>query len=125
MSNKLPPKTLGALGESLAADYLSHHGYRILERNWRWTRGEIDLIAEKDGEIVFVEVKARRSHRYGTPQDAVTRAKQHKLIQSAYAYLEDSNRHRSPWRIDVVALDLHADGQVERLDHIENAVRGN
>ncbi len=125
MSNKLPPKTLGALGESLAADYLSHHGYRILERNWRWTRGEIDLIAEKDGEIVFVEVKARRSHRYGTPQDAVTRAKQHKLIQSAYAYLEDSHRHRSPWRIDVVALDLHADGQVERLDHIENAVRGN
>jgi putative endonuclease len=124
MSDKLPPKTLGALGESLAADYLTHHGYRILERNWRWTRGEIDLIAEKDGEIVFVEVKARRSHRYGTPQDAVTRAKQHKLIRSAYAYLEDSNRNRSPWRIDVVALDLHTDGKVERLDHIENAVRG-
>jgi len=125
MSDKLHPKALGALGESLAADYLSDHGYRILERNWRWTRGELDLIAEKDGEIIFVEVKARRSHRYGTPQDAVTRAKQHKLINSAYAYLENSDRHHSPWRIDVVALDLRNDGQVKRLDHIEDAVRGN
>ena len=69
MSDKLSPKKLGVLGESLASDYLTHHGYRILERNWRWPRGEIDLIVEKDGEIVFVEVKARRSHRYGTPQD--------------------------------------------------------
>ncbi len=124
MSDKLSSKQLGALGESLAADYLTHHGHRILERNWRWSRGEIDLITEKDGEIIFVEVKARRSHRFGTPQDAVTRAKQHKLIQSAYAYLENSSRHRSPWRIDVVALDLHSDGQVDRLDHLENAVRG-
>lgn len=124
MSDKLSPKKLGALGESLAANYLARHGYRVLERNWRWPRGEIDLIAEKNGEIIFVEVKARRSHRFGTPQDAVTRAKQHKLIRSAYAYLENSSLHRSPWRIDVVALDFDADGQLDRLDHIENAVRG-
>ncbi|MCZ6529111.1 MAG: YraN family protein [Chloroflexi bacterium] len=112
------------LGESLAANYLLNHGYRILDRNWRWRKGEIDLIVEKDGEIIFVEVKARRTHSYGTPQEAVTRAKQKKLIQSAYAYLESSNHAQSPWRIDVVALDLHSDGQVDRLDHIENAVRG-
>ncbi|MFV1857844.1 MAG: YraN family protein [Anaerolineales bacterium] len=125
MSSELPPNELGTLGESLAADYLLNHGYRILDRNWRWRGGEIDLIAEKDGGIIFVEVKARRSHSFGTPQEAVTRAKQQKLIQSAYAYLEDSSYAQSPWRIDVVALDLHSDGRVDRLDHIENAVRGN
>ena len=125
MQGQLSPKELGTLGESLAADYLLNHGYHILDRNWRWPKGEIDLIAEKDGEIIFVEVKARRSHSFGTPQEAVTRAKQQKLIQSAYAYLEGLSHIRPLWRIDVVALDFRSDGQMDRLDHIENAVHGN
>jgi len=115
-------KEIGALGEELAAKHLAAKGYRVLDRNWRWRQGEIDLVAEKDGEIVFVEVKARRSHAFGTPEEAVTRAKQRKLIRTAYAYLA---RHGSPntrWRIDVIALDLNAQGEVVRLEHLENAV---
>jgi len=79
-------------------------------------------VAEKDGEIVFVEVKARRSHAFGTPEEAVTRAKQRKLIRTAYAYLARQGSPNTPWRIDVIALDLNAQGEVVRLEHLENAV---
>lgn len=124
MSRILGAKELGALGESLAADYLRDHGYRILERNWRWRRGEIDLVTAKDGEVVFVEVKARRSHRYGTPEESITYAKRTKLIQSAYAYLDSNDNRDARWRIDVVAIDFDGEGIVIRLEHIVSAVEG-
>ena len=122
--NTQDSKVLGARGEELAARHLTEHGYRILERNWRWGQGEIDLVAEKDGEVVFVEVKARRSHAFGAPEEAVTRAKQRKLVQTAYAYLARERRQNARWRIDVVALDLNAQGEVTRLEHIVSAVEG-
>jgi putative endonuclease len=115
-------KEIGAHGEELAAKHLAANGYRVLDRNWRWRRGEIDLVVEKGGEIVFVEVKARRSHTFGTPEEAVTRAKQRKLVQTAYAYLARHGRPDTRWRIDVIALDLSAQGEVIRLEHLENAV---
>ena len=115
-------KEIGAHGEELALKHLAASGYRLLDRNWRWRQGELDLVVEKDGEIVFVEVKARRSHAFGTPEEAVTRAKQRKLIQTAYAYLARHGRTDTRWRIDVIALDLSAQGEVIRLEHLENAV---
>lgn len=115
-------KELGGHGEELAAKHLAANGYRVLDRNWRWPQGEIDLVAEKDGEIIFVEVKARRSHAFGTPEEAVTRAKQRKLIQTALAYLLRQGKPEARWRIDVIALDLNAQGEVVRLEHLENAV---
>jgi putative endonuclease len=115
---------IGAHGEELAAKHLVAKGYRILDRNWRSRRGEIDLVAEKDGEIVFVEVKARRSHAFGTPEEAVTRAKQQKLIRTANAYLARRGSPDTRWRIDVIALDLNVEGEVVRLEHFENAVSG-
>ena len=115
---------MGKRGEELAARHLTEHGYRILERNWRWGQGEIDLVAEKDGEVVFVEVKARRSHAFGAPEEAVTHAKRRKLVQTAYAYLSQASREEASWRIDVVALDLDAQGEVTRLEHIVSAIEG-
>ncbi len=115
-------KGIGAHGEELAAKHLVASGYRLLDRNWRWRQGEIDLVAEKDGEIVFVEVKARRSHAFGSPEEAVTRAKQRKLVQTAQAYLARRGSQDVRWRIDVIALDLNALGEVIRLEHLENAV---
>ncbi len=113
---------VGTHGEELAAKHLAAHGYRVLDRNWRWRQGELDLVAEKGGEIVFVEVKARRSHAFGTPEEAVTREKQRKLIRTAQAYLARRGRQADPWRIDVIALDLNAQGELVRLEHLENAV---
>ena len=115
-------KEVGAHGEELAAKHLAANGYRVLDRNWRWRQGELDLVAEKGGEVVFVEVKARRSHAFGTPEEAVTRVKQRKLIRTAQAYLARQGRQADPWRIDVIALDLNAQGELVRLEHLENAV---
>ncbi len=118
------PKELGIHGEKVAEKHLMGLGYRILDRNWRWRKGELDLVAEQGEEIVIVEVKARRSQTYGLPEESITRSKQEKLIQTAYAYLRSANRQDAAWRIDVVAIDMEDDGTVIRLEHIVSAVEG-
>lgn len=77
----------GSLYERKAAAYLEERGYRILERNYRCRIGEIDLIAEKDGYLVFIEVKYRKDHTMGSPLSAVTRRKQEKIRKTAAWYL--------------------------------------
>ena len=125
MTPRLTPHELGIHGERVAEERLEGLGYRILDRNWNWPGGELDLVAEQNGEIVFVEVKARRSQTFGSPEESITRAKREKLIQTAYAYLGSANRKDSPWRIDVVAIDMDPDGTVVRLEHIVSAIEGN
>lgn len=120
----LSSHSVGRRGERLAERYLTERGYRTLERNWRWPKGEIDLIVEKDGELVFVEVKTRRSHRFGIPEESITARKRGKLIQTAYAYLNRVGRQQVQWRIDVVAIDLNRRAEPERIEHIESAVDG-
>ncbi len=124
MTARLTPRQLGIHGERVAEEHLVGLGYRMLDRNWRWPKGELDLIAEQNGEIVFVEVKSRRSQTFGRPEESITRAKRKKLIQSAYAYLGGAKREESPWRIDVVAIDMERDGTVIRLKHFISAVEG-
>ena len=87
MTPQLTPQELGIHGEQVAEEHLVNLGYRILARNWRWRKGELDLVAKQGEEIVIVEVKSRRSQEYGPPEEAITRSKQEKLIQTAYAYL--------------------------------------
>ena len=70
----------GKIGEDLAAKYLERNGLRIIERNYRFERGEIDLIAEEGEELVFVEVKTRRSNAFGAPEDAVTERNRNKCV---------------------------------------------
>ena len=77
-------KHLGDRGESYAEDYLRRQGYRILTRNYRTKIGEIDLIADDHGTLVFIEVKTRSSVRYGIPSEAVNYKKKQKIIQTAY-----------------------------------------
>jgi len=114
-------KALGALGESLAARELEQRGYLIVARNWRCVEGEIDLVAERRGMLVFVEVRTRRGRERGTPEESLTPRKQAKLIEVAQAYLEEHAADRD-WRIDVVAVELSARGQLLRIDVIENAI---
>ena len=115
-------REIGALGEKIAAEHLTGLGYVIRERNFRSREGEIDIIAEKDDSLVFVEVRTRRSHSYGTPEESVTARKKEKLIALAQAYMEGRDDLPPSWRIDVVAVELGPKGRLSRLELIENAV---
>src|SRR6184192_267836 len=79
---------LGRTGERLAAEVLLKQGYRILEQNFRCSYGEIDLVAEDEHDLIFVEVKTRRGNAYGLPEEAVTARKRQKLVQVASYYLD-------------------------------------
>lgn len=82
-------RKLGLYGEDLACKYLQAKGYVIMERNFRCRRfGEIDIVASKAGVLSFIEVKTRRSSRYGKPAEAVTLAKQRKIYRVAQYYLQ-------------------------------------
>lgn len=80
-------RALGAAGEDAAAGWYEAHGYRVVARNWRCRDGEVDLVARAGRTLVFCEVKARHSDRFGAPAEAVTRTKQARLRRLAAAYL--------------------------------------
>jgi putative endonuclease len=107
---KDPRHGLGAAGEDLAEKALRRQGYRILERNYTTPLGEVDLIARHQGALVFVEVKTRRQSRYGTPQEAVSPAKQARLKRLAAYYLKAKRLGEAMVRFDVVAITVGEDG---------------
>jgi putative endonuclease len=113
---------IGALGEKIAAEYVTRLGYVIRERNFRSREGEIDIIAQKDDFLVFIEVRTRRSRSFGTPEESVTPKKKERLLALAEAYMEGGDDLPPSWRIDVVALELGPNGEVSRLELIENAI---
>lgn len=100
---------LGALGEDLAARYLSDAGLRIVDRNWRCRHGEVDLVAVDSSDtvgdtIVFVEVKTRSGLGYGSPAESVTHVKQRRIRMLAQRWLAEQDRHWPHVRFDVVAV---------------------
>lgn len=111
-------RTLGDRGEQAAEAHLERHGYRIRERNYHTRWGEVDLIAEEGGYLVFVEVKTRRSLRGGLPRESVGPLKQQRLTRAAYSYLA-AHRDEMPCRFDVVEVLL--DGPVEGVHVIRDA----
>lgn len=94
----------GKTGESVAVRFLKKQGYRIIEKNYRTDMGEIDIIARDSDTLVFVEVKARNSDRFGSPKAAVTPVKQRKLSMAALCYLKATCQLQSKARFDVVAI---------------------
>ena len=118
----LKRKEVGAIGEKLAADFLKKRGYRILRRNYRCRGGEIDIIAQHNECLVFVEVRTKRGSGFGTPEESVSFFKREKLVSLADTYLQSYNNLPPNWRIDVIAVELTSDNRVSRLEHIENAV---
>jgi putative endonuclease len=113
---------LGVAGERLAAGWLEARGYRILARNWRCSYGEVDLIAEQAGELVFVEVKLRRGLAMGAPEEAVTRTKRQRLIATAQSYLAEQGAEQRPYRIDVLAIELEPSGALRAVRHFARCV---
>lgn len=95
---------VGRSGEDLAAEHLGSRGYRIIHRNYRTRQAEIDIIARHRGVIVFVEVKAWRSRKYGHPKWAVTPAKQRRISKAALEYLKKQRLMDARARFDVVTI---------------------
>lgn len=120
----MPPsrKQIGILGEKLALEHLRKRGYRILETNFRCREGEIDIIAQDKDYLVFVEVRTRRGSSFGTPEESVTVAKKEKLTSLAFAYLQTHRKSSSLWRFDVVAVELNQEGQISRIELIQDAI---
>lgn len=96
--------TTGRAGEELAAAFLREKGFRIVEVNYRCQSGEIDLICEDRGTLVFVEVKTRSAAQRGEPGQAVTRAKQVRLVKAAARYLSGRKLWDTPCRFDLVSI---------------------
>lgn len=115
-------RELGEMGEKAAADYLRKRNFCIREANFRCPRGEIDIIAEDKGCLVFIEVRTRSSSGFGTPEESVTTVKKDKLIRLAQTYIQTHQDLPALWRIDVVAVEMSPDGKISRIELIENAV---
>jgi putative endonuclease len=101
----LKRQQLGKSGEDLAVEELVARGYAVLARRYRTRGGEIDIVAEDSGTVVFVEVKARASTEYGSAVEAVTPRKQRQLVSMARDYLSRAHLLDRPCRFDVVAID--------------------
>lgn len=109
----------GTAGETSAVRFLELRGMKILCRNYRFERGEIDVVAEDGRELVFVEVKTRRTKSYGEPEEAVNAKKQAQLRKVAEGYLFEHRIDDRPCRFDVVAIFFH-NGKAE-IKHFKNA----
>jgi putative endonuclease len=112
----------GIFGEKLAEALLQKIGYEILEMNYRCPEGEIDIVARRGDTLVFLEVRTKKSHTFGTPEESITPAKKTRLMAVAEHYRQDHDRLPPSWRIDVVAIELDNRGKPARISLIENAV---
>lgn len=109
---------LGEKGEVLAADHLQKTGYRILLKNWKWGKHEVDIIAENNEFVVFVEVKTRSDDFQMHPVTAVTREKQKSIIWAANGYLQKFKIDKEA-RFDIITVIKSIDSY--KIDHIEGA----
>jgi len=107
------------MGEQLAVGYLEKKNYRILRRNYRFEHGEIDIVADDHGVLVFVEVKARGTREFGEPEDAVTESKRKKIRQTADGYLFENGIEDRDCRFDVIGIEF--EGQLPVIRHLEDA----
>lgn len=115
-------KDTGILGEKLARDFLKKRGYRIRETNYRCPEGEIDIVARHKDFLVFIEVRTKTSLEFGSPEESITPAKKARMRTTALHYQQAHDNLPLSWRIDFVAVELNAKGELSRIELIENAV---
>ncbi len=109
---------LGILGEKMAVSFLKRNGYAILEINWRYLKGEIDIIAQKKDEVAIVEVKTRSNIDVIAPEDAVNQKKKKLLIATANQYIIEKNLDVNV-RFDIISI--HKKEHIFEINHIEDA----
>ena len=115
-------KDLGDFGERVAKAHLEAKGYRVLETNFRVREGEVDIVAQRDGVVAFVEVKTRRGDAMGSAVEAIDARKAKRLLLAAQAFGQQHPELPPGRRIDLIAIDLDAGGRVVSLQHIESAI---
>lgn len=113
-------KIIGSKGEEIAENLLLSKGYKIIRKNFRFGRyGEVDIIAEIDELLVFVEVKLRTNMKYGKPEDQINQTKIQNFKRACQGYLYINNIKDKEIRIDFIGIDFSEDQA--RINHIENA----
>lgn len=119
----LKSNKLGTLGEKIATKYLRKKDYKVLDINFRYKRyGEIDIIAQKSENIIFIEVKTRTSGNEAyTPEDNITYFKRKQLIKLSKIYLAKNGLTDNPWQIDIIAIETASLGDL-KIRHIEQAI---
>jgi putative endonuclease len=122
---KKEPETLGEIGEKIAVKFLKKNGYKILERNFKnplgRRLGEIDIIAKEKNEIVFVEVKARKSGSEDIfPEERINHDKLHKLSKIAEHYLKSRKIFDRPYRFDAVTVNIEDDLKTGKIKHLKS-----
>ena len=115
-------KTFGDRGEDLAARHLERAGWKVLDRNFRMGRKEIDLVARRGEVVAFVEVKTRAGSGYGHPLEAITWKKRREIQQVAAAWIDRKGRPGDTYRFDAVAVMIAGGGE-PRIEHVEDAWR--
>jgi putative endonuclease len=114
---------LGAAGEQLARRHLEQQGYEFIAANWRRPYGELDLIMRDGDVLVFVEVKTRRSERFGSAEESVSPSQVGRLLRAAESFLAEQPALAGLfWRVDLVAVTLARSGVISRLTHIVDAI---
>lgn len=116
--NNMNTTELGAFGEQLACDYIQNNNFQILERNFKFKKNEVDIIAKKDNQLIIIEVKTRQTAEIGEPWRAVTRSKQKQIIQVANHYIQ-SNQITLDTRFDIISI-VRNSFRTE-IEHIESA----
>lgn len=111
----------GKIGEEIAKNYLEKQGYKILEQNFKTKYAEIDLVAEKDKELIIVEVRTKRGDLFGTPEDSLDKRKLRKLWLNAQGYVNQA-RWPGPYRVDAVCIILKPDNSIDRLNHYQSII---
>lgn len=112
-------QAFGELGERIAERWLRRRGWRVVQRRFRSGHRDIDLVVERDGQIAFVEVKARRGDRFGDPVEAVNWKKQRELGRSARVWIGRHGQALEAYRFDVIGVLVA--GERVRIRHVENA----
>lgn len=118
-NKKLNSKGFGKKGEEIAEEFLLAKGYQIVKRNFRFGKGEIDIIARDGDYLVFIEVKSRKNYDYGEPEYAITKSKQRQLKKIAEAYFYVNGIQEQLCRFDVITIIGHKENLI--INHIENA----
>jgi putative endonuclease len=111
--------SVGKIGESLARGHLEKAGYTILEKNYRFGHGEIDIIAQQDNMLIFIEVKTKKYGDFGDPINWIKRGKQLQIGRVARGYLYERNITDRDCRFDVILVTW--ENGLWKIDHIENA----